>query len=82
MPHDCLIYNVDGASRSGPEERQASCGAVLAINGVTHARCGIHLGDETNNYAGYWGVLHVLEHVLQLSYPHVYIRSDSLSVVN
>ena len=58
MPENCLIYNVDGASRSGTHERQASCGAVLVVNGNVLARFGKHLGDETNNYAEYnWVIL-------------------------
>lgn len=82
MPQDCLIYTVDGASRGGAEERKASCGAVLTINNVAHARLGHYLGDETNNHAEYLGIIYVLEHVLRLHYPRVYIRSDSLLVVN
>ena len=82
MPQDCLIYNVDGAARGGVEERKASCGAVLTINNLATARIGVYLGDETNNHAEYSGIICVLEHVLQLRYPRIYVRSDSLLVVN
>ena len=76
------VYNSDGACRrSQNEDRSASCGAVLRIDGVVCGEIAIRLGDMSNNAAEYEGVRVVLRHAnASLSARPICIRVDSLLV--
>jgi ribonuclease HI len=66
----------DGAARGNPGP--AGAGAViLASDGTTVARLGRYLGEATNNFAEYHGLLLGLRHALDLGARELQIYADS-----
>ncbi len=80
MPNGWCIYFGDGASRSRGEERQASLGVILWINGRIEARYGQYLGDQTNNVAEYSAAIAALKHILVVKAQRNMLRLDSLLI--
>ena len=77
------IYNSDGASRAGNErDRQASCGALLRIDGVTVAELALYMGNYSNNEAEYEGIKQAIRHASRFEEDvrPVCLRVDSLLV--
>jgi ribonuclease HI len=69
------IYS-DGAARGNPGP--AGAGAViLASDGTTVARLGRFLGEATNNYAEYHGLLLGLQRAVELGASEVQVYADS-----
>ena len=76
------------AARSADEVAKRSenrfisfCGALLPINGVVQAKLGVFLDNVTNNEAEYNGATFMLIHVLKFPCRRVYVRVDSMLVV-
>ncbi|MDP8256181.1 MAG: ribonuclease HI family protein [Candidatus Alcyoniella australis] len=77
---DTLYANFDGASRGNPGP--ASAGAVLYDGtGRVLARAGKYLGENTNNYAEYNGLLLALKLAREHGVRRLVIRADSQLIV-
>lgn len=73
------VYS-DGAARGNPGP--AGAGAILvASDGTTVARLGRFLGEATNNYAEYHGLLLGLQRALELGTTEVQVYADSQLVI-
>ncbi len=82
VAHGYIFYS-DGASRSREfEERLGSCGALLIKDGGVAGRWAEFIGDVTNNYAEYTGVIRCLERAATLPREAIVFRVDSMLVAN
>ena len=76
-----FVFYSDGASRApNSDERKGSCGAVLIGSDDVLARLAEYLGDVTNNFAEYTGVLRCLERAVALPQEPLVFRVDSMLV--
>jgi ribonuclease HI len=74
------IYT-DGASRGNPGE--AACACIFATNtdDIFHKDWN-YLGDQTNNYAEYKGIILALDNAVGINRGPIVLHSDSKLVIN
>lgn len=74
-PNSVIIFT-DGASRGNPGPASYGFAVQDSIGEIIYERADT-LGDQTNNFAEYTGVLKALELAQQNAVKHVVIKSDS-----
>jgi ribonuclease HI len=75
-----LIINTDGGSRGNPGP-SASGIVIVDEKGEELDRFGQFLGDQTNNYAEYMGVVLALERAVELGADEIDFNLDSELIV-
>lgn len=72
---DSIVMYTDGASRGNPGP--ASYGVYIQKNEQTYVELKSYLGQQTNNYAEYAGIIAALEWLKDSGHKIATLRSDS-----
>lgn len=80
--NDETLYTIkfDGGSRGNPGP--SGCGFVIYKNDIIITKGSHYLGENTNNYAEYKGVILALKEAHKRKYKNIIVKGDSLLVIN